>query len=300
MEEALSYHSLDALARRAEQAGKPISALVLADQAAQMELTPEALTARMDARLTVMEQAAAAGLRSDRRSDSGWSGGDACRMWGFAQSGRGLGDFFDRTLARALAVAEQNARMGRICAAPTAGSCGILPAVLITAQEQHGLPRARIVEALFTASAIGLVIADRANVSGAEGGCQAECGSAAAMAAGALAELLGGSPAMAADACAIALKSMLGLVCDPVGGLVETPCVKRNAVGAVHALAAAEMALAGIRSNIPADQVIDAMKQVGELMPRCLKETAQAGLAAAPAAQISKNIKRPEEGTQHV
>ena len=188
-------------------------------------------------------------------------------------------------MARALASAEQNAGMGLICAAPTAGSCGILPAVMITAMEELQIDRKKVIESLFTASAIGMVISNRASVSGADCGCQAECGSAAAMAACALTELEGGSVEMIAQACALTLKGMLGLVCDPVAGLVEVPCVKRNGVSAVHAIAASEMALAGIRSRIPADEVIDAMKEVGELMPVCLKETAKGGLATTDTAK---------------
>ena len=192
-------------------------------------------------------------------------------------------------LQKAIAVSENNARMGRIVAAPTAGSCGIIPAVLITIAEEYNIPERKVIMALFTSAAIGMVIANRASISGAEGGCQAECGSASAMAACAAVEMMGGTPKMVSNACAIALKSVLGLVCDPVGGLVEVPCIKRNASGAANALTAAEMALAGVESVIPADEVIDAMRSIGNLMPGVLKETAEGGLAATPTAKKKKH-----------
>jgi L-serine dehydratase len=190
-----------------------------------------------------------------------------------------------QALARALAVTEVNARMGRIVAAPTAGSCGILPAVLLTLAQKDDLADEKLLPVLFTAAGFGLVIANKASISGASGGCQAECGSAAAMAAAAATELLGGTPEQAAQACALALKSVLGLVCDPVAGLVEVPCIKRNASGTANAFVATEMALAGISSVIPADEVIGAMKAIGDQMAAELKETALGGLAATKTAR---------------
>jgi L-serine dehydratase len=201
------------------------------------------------------------------------------------------GEFLGRVMARALAVAEVNACMGRIVAAPTAGSCGILPATILTLKEEKNLSEEQAVMGLFTAAGIGMVIAKRASISGAEGGCQAECGSASAMAAAAMVELVGGTPGMAAQACAIAMKNTLGLVCDPVAGLVEVPCIKRNAGGAANAIVAAELALAGIESTIPVDEVIAAMKSIGDTMPSSLKETALGGLAATPTAKsITKTL----------
>jgi len=175
--------------------------------------------------------------------------------------------------------------MGKIVAAPTAGSCGIIPAVLMTIAEERKIDDEQLVMALFTSSAFGMVIANKASISGAEGGCQAECGSASAMAAAALVELCGGTPVMSGHACAIAIKSVLGLVCDPVAGLVEIPCIKRNAMGAANAFVSAELALAGIESKIPVDEVIHAMKVVGDCMIPALKETAEGGLAATPTAK---------------
>ena len=193
-----------------------------------------------------------------------------------------MGPVAAKAAAYALAANEANAAMGRICAAPTAGSSGVLPGVLFALAEERGLPEEKLALPLVTAGAIGMVIASRASLAGAEGGCQAECGSAAAMAAGAAVDLLGGTPEQIGHAVALSLKNLLGLVCDPVAGLVEVPCVKRNAGAATLALLAADMALAGIQSVIPVDEVIDAMAEVGQAMSPALRETAKGGLAATP------------------
>ena len=185
-------------------------------------------------------------------------------------------------MTKALAVSQTNACMGRIVAAPTAGSCGILPSALLTISESRNIPNEDVVMALFTASAVGMVIANNASIAGAAGGCQAECGAASAMAAAAIVEICGGTPKMCEHACAIALKNILGLVCDPVAGLVEIPCIKRNAACVANAFVAAELALAGIESAIPADEVIIAMKKIGDAMSSTLKETAEGGLAVTP------------------
>lgn len=243
--------------------------------------------AHMDARmleaLGVMREAAAKGLDPALRSVSGLTGGNAYKLMQAAQNGGTAGGaLMGRICARALAVAEYNAAMGRIVAAPTAGACGILPAALLTMQEEYGYADAQLVEALYVAGAFGLIIANRASISGAQGGCQAECGSAAAMTAAAIVTLRGGTPEQAADACAFALMNLMGLVCDPVRGLVEVPCVFRN-VGAVSvALSAADMVLAGISCPLPCDEVIDAMRQVGDALPSSLRETGEGGCAACP------------------
>ena len=192
------------------------------------------------------------------------------------------GTFLTRAMSRALAVAGCNASMGKIVAAPTAGSCGILPGCLVSLYEDRGVSRDAVVLSMFTAGAFGMVIAQNASIAGAQGGCQAECGSAAGMAAASLVELMGGTPQQCADACAIALVNQMGLVCDPVAGLVEIPCIKRNAAGVMTAFSAADMALAGIRPYIPADECIAAMRAVGDALPASLKETAAGGLAATP------------------
>lgn len=288
----INYDSIQELADKANKKGKKISELVLADQARQMEGSQEELLEEMRNSLQVMAEAASKGLNSVSKSASGLSGGDASKMKRVINAGQSLGGkVVSETLAKALAIAEVNACMGRIVAAPTAGSCGIIPAVLLTLQEEYDLAEDQVVMSLFTAAGLGMVIARKASISGAEGGCQAECGSAAAMAAAAAVELMGGTPQMSAHACAMALKSVLGLVCDPVAGLVEVPCVKRNASGAVNALVAAEMALAGIESTIPVDEVIAAMKAIGDTMPKALKETAEGGLADTPTAKkIAREI----------
>jgi len=237
------------------------------------------LRAAMDAELRVMEEAVASGLAHTGRSRSGLTGGDAARVAGGPAL---LGEAFRDALADALAVGETNARMGRIVAAPTAGSSGVLPAVLLALGRARNAPREALVDALFAAGAIGAVIAARATLSGAAGGCQAEIGAAAAMAAAAGTELCGGDPEACGHAAAIALQAQLGLVCDPVGGLVELPCVMRNATGTAIALSAIELALAGVRFPIPFDEVVAAMGQVGRSLPPSLRETALGGLAATP------------------
>ena len=218
------------------------------------------------------------------------TGGEGYKMLQYAaRSDGGLcGPFITRALSRALAVSGCNASMGKIVAAPTAGSCGILPGCLISMYEDKHIDRRAVVMSLFTAGAFGMVIANEANIAGAEGGCQAECGSGAAIAAAALVELRHGTPAQCADAFGIAISNQLGLVCDPVAGLVEIPCIKRNAAALMVAFSAADMALAGITSEIPADECIFAMRQVGEALPSSLRETALGGLAATATAQKLK------------
>ena len=200
-----------------------------------------------------------------------------------ARTAGGLcGSFLTHAISRDLAVAGCNASMGRIVAAPTAGSCGILPGCLVSLLEEGRITEDAAVRSMFTAGAFGMVIASRASIAGAQGGCQAECGSAAAMAAAALVEVMGGTPQQCADACAIAVSSQMGLVCDPVAGLVEIPCIKRNVSGLMIAFSSADLALAGIEARIPADECLDAMREVGDAMPSSLKETAGGGLAATP------------------
>ena len=224
---------------------------------------------------------AAAGYDGSLCSNSGLVGGAGQQMEEYVRKGDTLcGPFVGQVIAGALQMGESNACMKRIVAAPTAGACGVLPAVLVPCFRERGVPEETILEALYTAAGIGQVIALRASIAGASGGCQAEIGTASAMAAGALVHLQGGNGEQIIHGAAMALKNLLGLVCDPVAGLVEVPCVKRNVAGAVIALSAADMALAGIRSRIPPDQVIDAMKEVGDLMDESLKETGRGGLAA--------------------
>ncbi len=217
------------------------------------------------------------------RSVSGLVGGDGEKMEHYCREQRCMcGDYLGQAITLALSMAESNACMRRIVAAPTAGSCGVLPAVLIPLYRQGEITNSQVLEALYVASGIGAVIASKASISGAAGGCQAEVGSASAMAAGALVHLKGGNGIQIAHAVAMALKNLLGLICDPVAGLVEVPCVKRNVVGTVNAVSAADMALAGITSRIPVDEVIVAMGEVGQKLPQEFRETALGGLAATP------------------
>mgnify|MGYP001903846203 FL=1 len=290
---------MEALQKAAEENNCRISQLVLKQQAVQMELTECEVYEKMQENYRVMASCIEPGSDRNLKSTSGLTGGDAYRMRQAVENGKNLtGPLLGGALYRALAVSELNAAMGRIVAAPTAGSCGIVPAAILTMQEQYQLEERECVMALFTASAVGMVIANNASLAGAQGGCQAECGSASAMAAASIVELAGGTPEMIGSAVATALKNILGLVCDPVAGLVEIPCIKRNASGVAGAFVAAELALAGIKSAIPADEVIWSMKKIGDVMPAALKETAEGGLAATPTGKRLHNLVfGPEAGS---
>lgn len=242
----------------------------------------EAVREQMGRNLDVMEQAVARGM-SGVKSHSGLTGGDAVKLHAYIDSGRGLsGNTVLDAVCKAVATNEVNAAMGLICATPTAGSAGVVPGTLFALREKLNPTREQMIDFLFVSGAFGMVVANNASISGAAGGCQAEVGSAAGMAAAAVVALAGGTPQQSATAMAIALKNLLGLVCDPVAGLVEVPCVKRNAMGAAVAMVAADMALAGITSAIPCDEVIEAMFRIGQSMPSALRETALGGLAATP------------------
>ena len=292
----MEYTTINELVETAKENGISVGEAVLKDQAAQMEQTEEHLLAQMEESLQVMEKAVESGMDPGLRSTSGLTGGDAWKMMKYGKTGGMTGSFMTGAMARALAVSEYNAAMGKIVAAPTAGSCGIMPGCLVSVMKERGIAREKILRGMFTAAGFGMVIAKRASVSGAQGGCQAECGSAAAMTAAALTEIMGGTPQQAADACAMALKNQLGLVCDPVAGLVEIPCIKRNVAGIMIAFSSADMALAGIVSKIPVDEVVDAMKEVGDSLPCALKETAQGGLANTPTA---RRMRESVFGTQN-
>lgn len=257
--------------------------IVIENEVELQGLSREEIVLKMKKALEVMKASAQEALDKEVKSVSGLIGGDAKRLEDYRKSGNTLcGDTIVKAMARALSCSEVNAAMGRIVAAPTAGSCGILPSAVITAGEKLDKTEDEIVNALFTASGIGQIIAKNATVSGAEGGCQAECGAAAAMAAAAIVEMAGGTPEMCLNAASIALKNIMGLVCDPIAGLVEAPCAKRNASGVVNALISAELALAGIKSIIPFDEVVEAMYRVGKALPEALRETALGGIATTP------------------
>ena len=272
-----NFHTIAELIRIASERQKPVHEIVLAVESEQKLRTREELIDEMRQNWKVMYESVKKGLKGGIRSVSGLTGGDAPKLYRHQLKGF-LGQAGLSTAAFAVAASEVNASMGRIVACPTAGSCGIVPAVLTEAYEQ-GRAEEDIVMSLFTAAGIGMVIDENASIAGALGGCQAECGSAAGMAAAALTEIGGGTPEQIGHAVALAIKNLLGLACDPVAGLVEVPCVKRNGFAAVHAKLAADMALAGVKSVIPVDEVIDAMDRIGRAMPRDIKETAEGGLA---------------------
>lgn len=253
----------------------------------------ETLISAMRENLTVMRESIKEGL-SSKQTMGMFLGNDAEKLLEYAPKSV-MGNNMAEIIAASMAVVEVNASMGKIVAAPTAGASGILPGVLIKCAEQRGIDDDALIKALFNAGAIGMIIAKNASLSGAYGGCQAETGSAAAMAASALVEMLGGSVKMSLNAAAIAIKNILGLVCDPVGGLVECPCMKRNAIGAANAIVACDLSLANIESLIPFDEVVGAMKSVGRLMNSDLRETARGGLAATATAQkLEKELKNKE------
>jgi L-serine dehydratase len=278
--------SLNGWIAEAEAKGQSMQEFLIDYNAKELECSKEELLAKMERMLVVIKESIDFGL-TGVRSHSGLTGGDAKRLQEASeekQFSNILGDKAKDAIVYAMAVAEANAAMGRIVAAPTAGASGVLPGVFFALKKHYGLSDQVLAEGLVVAGGIGLVIADRASLAGATGGCQAECGSAAAMAAGAAVAMLGGTPTQVGHAVAIVFKNILGLVCDPVAGLVEVPCIKRNGSCALQALAAAELALAGIGSFIPADETIDAMKSVGDSLPCALKETAGGGMATTPTA----------------
>lgn len=280
----MAFESLESIVQKCKDEGKLFWQIIAEDDMNERKVSFEESFRKMTETWEAM-LLAAANYDKNEKSRSGLVGGDGYKMESYSAAADPLcGTFFNTVIARALEMGESNACMKRIVAAPTAGACGVMPAILVPYFQEGRTTQKSIVEAMYVAAGIGQVIASRASISGAAGGCQAEIGSASGMAAGALTFLQGGNEEQICHACAMALKNLLGLVCDPVGGLVEVPCVKRNVVGAVNALAASEMALAGIVSRIPPDQVIDAMKEVGDKMDTTLKETAKGGLAVTQAA----------------
>jgi len=246
----------------------------------QKDISREELFLHMKEILDVMRQGATSGREKEVYSLSGLIGGDAYKLQKYLESGKSLlGDTAVKAMAMALSSSEVNGSMGKIVACPTAGSCGILPAAILTAGEKLGKSTDEMIEGLFAASAVGMIIGMNATFAGAEGGCQSECGSAAAMASAAVVEMMGGTPEMSLNAGAIVFKNVLGLVCDPVAGLVEIPCAKRNVAGAISALSTADLVMAGVSSKIPFDDTLSAMYKIGIELPASLRETALGGLA---------------------
>lgn len=278
----MAFSSVHEMIDLCKESGKPLYEVILESDLAESGLTRAESEAEMH-RLWAVMQATSDGYCGADRSMSGFAGGDAAKVNAAAARGVLYADgYFADVMAEALKTAECNACMKRIVAAPTAGSCGVLPAVLLPLARAGQADEEAVCDALYVAAGFGQVIAARATLAGAEGGCQAEVGAASAMAAAALCNLKGGTPEQCAAAAAMALGTLLGLVCDPVAGLVEVPCIKRNVVGAVNAVSCANMALAGVDYAIPCDEVIDAMGRVGSLLSPDLRETGQGGLAATP------------------
>ena len=284
----MALDSMKEIFERSARENIPFWEIVLQYDMEERQVSRQASMAKMLSTWQAIQDAADS-YTGTQRSVSGLVGGDGLKMRLYARRGESIGgEFMDEVIVQAISMAESNACMRRIVAAPTAGSCGVVPAVLLPLCEREHYTQHELLEALYVASGIGAVIAYRASISGAAGGCQAEIGTASAMAAGVLVSLRGGTNEQIGHAVAMALKNLMGLVCDPVAGLVEVPCVKRNVIGAVNAISAADMALAGIESRIPVDEVIDAMGEVGRRMPVEFRETALGGLAATPTGKAVK------------
>ena len=286
----INFNNIEELIVLAEEAGTSLHEIVIRREMQDSQKTREEVLLSMQKNWQVMQASIERGIKNTEKSLSGLTGGDAKKLYAYRRQGY-MGQEVLSAAAYAVGISEVNAVMGRIVACPTAGSCGIVPAALYAAKMERNASDEAIVNALFTAAGIGMVIDQNASIAGAAGGCQAECGTAAGMAAAALVELAGGSPKQIGNAVALSIKNLLGLVCDPVAGLVEVPCVKRNGFAVIEAMLAADMSMAGIDSVIPVDEVIDAMNRIGKALPKSLRETSEGGLATtATAREIEKRI----------
>ena len=286
----INFNNIEELIVLAEDAGTPLHEIVIKREMQDSQKTRAEIMLSMQVNWQVMQASIERGIKNTEKSLSGLTGGDAKKLYAYRKLGY-MGQDVLSAAAYAVGISEVNAVMGRIVACPTAGSCGIVPAALYAAKMERNVSDEAIVNALFTAAGIGMVIDWNASIAGAAGGCQAECGTAAGMAAASLVELAGGSPRQIGNAVALSIKNLLGLVCDPVAGLVEVPCVKRNGFAVIEAMLAADMSLAGIDSVIPVDEVIDAMNRIGKALPKSLRETSEGGLAMTATAQaIEKRI----------
>ena len=288
----INFNNIEELIVLAEEAGNALHEIVIKREMQDSQKSRAEIMLSMQTNWQVMQASIERGIKNTEKSLSGLTGGDAKKLYAYRQRGY-MGQEVLSAAAYAVGISEVNAVMGRIVACPTAGSCGIVPAALYAAKMERNVSDEAIVNALFTAAGIGMVIDQNASIAGAAGGCQAECGTAAGMAAAALVELAGGNPRQIGNAVALSIKNLLGLVCDPVAGLVEVPCVKRNGFAVIEAMLAADMSMAGIDSVIPVDEVIDAMNRIGKALPKSLRETSEGGLATTATAQaIEKRIYR--------
>ncbi|MBP0983580.1 MAG: L-serine ammonia-lyase, iron-sulfur-dependent, subunit alpha [Oscillospiraceae bacterium] len=277
------YNSFSELIGITRKRHIPIWKAVIEEETELTGASAEKIYEVFSKRFKIMEQSAKKALGAPQPTVANLVSGFSVQQWSYAENGRTIcGGLINRAMAYALSGIEVNASMGKICAAPTAGSCGILPAVLISLRDEFDLPEETVIHGLITAAGIGSVITQNATVSGAEGGCQAECGAAGAMAAAAAVEMMGHSPEDAMSAFSIALINIMGLVCDPLAGLVQIPCAQRNASQAINALISADLAIGGMVVPVPPDQVLDAMFRTGKMLPEALRETAQGGIAATP------------------
>jgi len=285
------YHSIKQLFALAKERNIPAWQIVLETEMEQFELSEEQIMDKLRERYAIMTRSATLALYQPQDTLGGLISGISSKQQAYSQTEGISGKFINSVMARALSCSEVNASMGKICAVPTAGACGILPAVLMSLSEKYDFSEEQILQALLLASGVGAVVMQNATVSGAEGGCQAECGVAAAMSAAAAVYIVGGTDDMCKASISIALMNVLGLVCDPVAGLVQVPCAQRNASQAVNALISADMALAGVDPVVPPDEMIEAMMRVGRMLPEALRETSKGGMAASATAQkIAQNL----------
>lgn len=277
------YNNIKELVEVAEKDKLPIWKVILENEMKVSSLTEEEIFENLSRRYEVMKNSAEKALNKSFHTVGSLIEGITAPQYTYAHTDKTIcGSFINKVMARALSCSEVNASMGKICAAPTAGACGILPAVMVSLEEKFNLDRRKVLEGLLVASGIGAIITKNATVSGAEGGCQAECGVAAAMSAAAAVQLLGGTNDMIENSCCFALMNVMGLVCDPVAGLVQVPCAQRNASQAINGILSADLALAGMKSLIPVDEVVEAMYKVGRMLPVELRETALGGVANTP------------------
>lgn len=281
----MKFMTFEELIKESSSKNKKIYELIQEQEAQEADVEVEVVRQKVKLNIDTMRSTIKTGMVSQEKAISNWCGDDCVKLQKrYSKQNALFGKLFEKIITYSLATIEENLRMGKIVACPTAGSCGIVPAVLVAVSEEYNITEDEQINALITAGGIGAIISNKVQLAGAVAGCQAECGVAAAMCAGALTQMLGGSISEIINAVALAMKNLLGLTCDPVCGLVEVPCIKRNPILAIHAVTSAELALAGIESKIPLDEVIDAVRQTGQLMSPMLKESSLAGLATTKTA----------------